>query len=104
MLESKHVLRVDQEKLEAVILKIGGVVRIVNGAYHGSNARLLSVDTEKFCAKMQIEKGCMIGECLRLLSTRIYAKLLNEFCLEFWLIVMEFDIFALYQLFLKNSL
>ncbi|KAL5211660.1 hypothetical protein ABZP36_022507 [Zizania latifolia] len=49
MLESKHVLRVDQDELETVIPQIGGLVRIVNGAYRGSNARLLSVDTEILC-------------------------------------------------------
>ncbi|XP_022746334.1 KIN17-like protein isoform X3 [Durio zibethinus] len=65
MLDSKHVLRVDQEELETVIPQIGGVVRIVNGAYRGSNARLLGVDTEKFCAKVQIEKGVYDGRVLK---------------------------------------
>jgi len=65
MLESKHVLRVDQDELETVIPQIGGLVRIVNGAYRGSNARLLSVDTEKFCAKVQVEKGVYDGKVLR---------------------------------------
>ncbi|KAM7532243.1 hypothetical protein LguiB_035653 [Lonicera macranthoides] len=64
MLESKHVLRVDQEELETVIPQIGGLVRIVNGAYRGSNARLLAVNTEKFCAKVQIEKGIYDGRVL----------------------------------------
>ncbi|CAN6271398.1 unnamed protein product [Urochloa humidicola] len=65
MLESKHVLRVDQDELETVIPQLGGLVRIVNGAYRGSNARLLSVDTEKFCAKVQVEKGLYDGKVLR---------------------------------------
>ncbi|XWS74977.1 hypothetical protein CRYUN_Cryun01aG0045200 [Craigia yunnanensis] len=65
MLESKHVLRVDQEELETVIPQIGGVVKIVNGAYRGSDARLLGVDTEKFCAKVQIEKGLYDGRVLK---------------------------------------
>ncbi|KAL6888517.1 hypothetical protein ACP4OV_009543 [Aristida adscensionis] len=64
MLESKHVLRVDQDELETVIPQIGGLVRIVNGAYRGSNARLLSVDTDKFCAKVQVEKGLYDGKIL----------------------------------------
>lgn len=64
MLESKHVLRVDQEELETVIPQIGGLVRIVNGAYRGSNARLLAVNTDKFCAKVQIEKGIYDGRVL----------------------------------------
>ncbi|OMO96867.1 hypothetical protein COLO4_15033 [Corchorus olitorius] len=65
MLESKHVLRVDQDELETVIPQIGGMVRIVNGAYRGSNARLLGVDTEKFCAKVQIEKGVYDGRVIK---------------------------------------
>ncbi|KAI3501649.1 hypothetical protein L1887_29574 [Cichorium endivia] len=65
MLESKHKLRVDQEELETVIPQIGGVVRIVNGAYRGSNARLLSVNTERFCAKVQIEKGVYDGRVIQ---------------------------------------
>ncbi|XP_062007531.1 KIN17-like protein isoform X2 [Rosa rugosa] len=65
MLESKHVLRVDQQELETVIPQIGCLVKIVNGAYRGSNARLLAVDTDKFCAKVQIEKGVYdVSRCL----------------------------------------
>ena len=65
MLDSKHVLRVDQEELETVIPQIGGLVRIVNGAYRGSNARLLSVDTDNYCTRVQIEKGIYDGRVLR---------------------------------------
>ncbi|KAL8122279.1 hypothetical protein AgCh_018864 [Apium graveolens] len=57
MIDTKHVLRVDQEELQTVIPQIGGLLKIVNGAYRGSNAKLLAVDTDKFCAKLQIEKG-----------------------------------------------
>lgn len=64
MLENKHVLRVDQEELETVIPQIGGLVRIVNGAYRGSTARLLGINTEKFCAKVQIEKGVYDGRVI----------------------------------------
>ncbi|CAN0904044.1 KIN17-like protein [Linum grandiflorum] len=65
MLESKHRLRVDQVELETVIPQIGGLVKIVNGAYRGSNARLLGVDTDNFCAKVQIEKGIYDGRVLK---------------------------------------
>ncbi|KAG6734802.1 hypothetical protein I3842_01G288200 [Carya illinoinensis] len=65
MLESKHVLRVDQAELETVIPQIGGLVRIVNGAYRGAIAKLLGVDTEKFCARVQIEKGAYVGRVLK---------------------------------------
>ncbi|XP_056162547.1 KIN17-like protein [Syzygium oleosum] len=64
MLENKHVLRVDQEELETVIPQIGGFVRIINGAYRGSTARLLGINTEKFCAKVQIEKGVYDGRVI----------------------------------------
>lgn len=52
MLESKHVLRVDEKELEIVIPQIGGLVKIVNGAYRRLNARLLIVDADNFCAKV----------------------------------------------------
>lgn len=64
MLDTKHLLRVDQAELETVIPQIGGLVRIVNGAYRGSNARLVSIDTDKYCAKVQIEKGVYDGRVL----------------------------------------
>ncbi|GAV68889.1 Kin17_mid domain-containing protein [Cephalotus follicularis] len=75
MLESKHVLRVDQEELETVIPQIGGLVRIVNGAYRGTNARLLGVDTDKFCAKVQIEKGIYDGRVLKAVEYEDISKL-----------------------------
>lgn len=75
MLESKHVLRVDQEELETVIPHIGGLVRIVNGAYRGSNARLLGVDAEKFCAKVQVEKGIYDGRVLKAVEYEDICKL-----------------------------
>uniref|UniRef100_A0A0D6R3K2 DNA/RNA-binding protein Kin17 WH-like domain-containing protein n=1 Tax=Araucaria cunninghamii TaxID=56994 RepID=A0A0D6R3K2_ARACU len=65
MMESGHVLRVDQAELETVIPQIGGVVRVVNGAYRGCNARLLGIDTDKFCAKVQIEKSLYDGRLLQ---------------------------------------
>ncbi|XP_071723474.1 KIN17-like protein [Rutidosis leptorrhynchoides] len=75
MLETKHVLRVDQEELETVIPQIGGLVKIVNGAYRGSNARLLGVNTEKFCAKLQIEKGIYDGRVLKAVEYEDICKL-----------------------------
>ncbi|QHO12573.1 hypothetical protein HN51_070221 [Arachis hypogaea] len=65
MLESKHVLRVDQEELETVIPQVVGRVKIVNGAYRGSTAKVLEVDTDHFCAKVQIERGAYDGRVLK---------------------------------------
>ncbi|PKA55673.1 hypothetical protein AXF42_Ash011965 [Apostasia shenzhenica] len=76
MLGNKHLLRVDQEELETVIPQIGGLVRIVNGAYRGENAKLLSVDTERFCAKVQIEKGVYDGRVLQAVEYEDICKVL----------------------------
>ncbi|XVE99557.1 hypothetical protein REPUB_Repub03eG0209300 [Reevesia pubescens] len=54
MLESKHVLRVDQEELETVIPQIGGVV---NGAYRGSNAVVGCGYREVLCKGADRERG-----------------------------------------------
>ncbi|KAL0425454.1 UNVERIFIED_CONTAM: KIN17-like protein [Sesamum radiatum] len=75
MLENKHVLRVDQEELETVIPQIGGLVKIVNGAYRGEHARLLAIDTGKFCAKVQIEKGIYDGRVLKAVEYEDICKL-----------------------------
>ncbi|CAN7130897.1 unnamed protein product [Brassica rapa subsp. narinosa] len=75
MIDSKHVLRVDQEELETVIPQIGGLVKIVNGAYRGSVAKLLGVDTEKFCAKVQIEKGVYEGRVIQSIEYEDICKL-----------------------------
>lgn len=75
MLDSKHVLRVDQAELETVIPQIGGLVKIVNGAYRGSNAKLLSVDVDKYSAKLKIEKGLYDGRVLQAVDYEDICKL-----------------------------
>lgn len=57
MLDSGDILKVDQEELETVLPQIGGIVRIVNGAYRDNNARLMAIDTRKFSARVQLERG-----------------------------------------------
>ncbi|KAK6119332.1 hypothetical protein DH2020_046931 [Rehmannia glutinosa] len=75
MLDNKHLLRVDQEELETVLPQIGGLVKIVNGAYRGENARLLAIDADKFCAKVQIEKGIYDGRVLKAVEYEDICKL-----------------------------
>lgn len=75
MLDSKHVLRVDQAELETVIPQIGGLVKIVNGAYRGSNAKLLSVDVDKYSTKLRIEKGLYDGRVLQAVDYEDICKL-----------------------------
>ena len=47
----------------------------MNGAYQGSNARLLGVDTDKFCAKTKIEKGVNDGRVLNAIDYEDICKL-----------------------------
>ncbi|GFP90708.1 DNA/RNA-binding protein kin17 [Phtheirospermum japonicum] len=75
MLENKHLLRVDQEELETVLPQIGGIVKIVNGAYRGERARLLTIDADKFCAKVQIEKGIYDGRVIKAVEYEDICKL-----------------------------
>uniref|UniRef100_A0A8I7B942 DNA/RNA-binding protein Kin17 WH-like domain-containing protein n=2 Tax=Hordeum vulgare subsp. vulgare TaxID=112509 RepID=A0A8I7B942_HORVV len=81
MLESKHVVRVDQDELETVIPQIGGLVRIVNGAYRGSTASLLSVDMERFSARLRVEKGLYDGTVLDAVEYEDICKLAQEKCM-----------------------
>ncbi|KAL8062291.1 hypothetical protein ABFX02_02G138300 [Erythranthe guttata] len=75
MLENKHLLRVDQEELETVLPPIGGLVKIVNGAYRGENAKLVAIDTDKFCAKVVVEKGIYDGRVLKAVEYEDICKL-----------------------------
>ncbi|KAL7120876.1 hypothetical protein ACP275_02G149200 [Erythranthe tilingii] len=75
MLENKHLLRVDQEELETVLPQIGGLVKIVNGAYRGENAKLVAIDTDKFCAKVVVEKGIYDGRVLKAVEYEDICKL-----------------------------
>lgn len=75
MLESGDVLKVDQSELETVIPNLGGLVRIVNGAYRGSNARLLGIDTSKYSVTVQIEKGHYDGRVIPALEYEDICKI-----------------------------
>ncbi|XP_031490273.1 KIN17-like protein [Nymphaea colorata] len=77
MIDNGHLLRVDQQELETVIPQIGGLVRIVNGAYRGSNARLLAIDTANYCAKVQIEKGIYDGRILQAIDYEDICKIMQ---------------------------
>ncbi|RHY87827.1 hypothetical protein DYB35_001940 [Aphanomyces astaci] len=57
MLESRDVLRLDQEDLETVIPLVGRPVRVVNGIGRGALATLVSIDERAFCAAIQLTSG-----------------------------------------------
>ncbi len=61
MLDSGDVLKIDQAHLETVIPNIGQRVSMVNGAYRGEEATLLSIDMDQFKAKVRLETGPHLG-------------------------------------------
>ncbi|XP_050312366.1 DNA/RNA-binding protein KIN17 [Anthonomus grandis grandis] len=54
-------LKLDQEHVETVIPALGMPVRIVNGAYAGEVATLLSLDEKNFCVNVEIARGVLQG-------------------------------------------
>ncbi|RHZ32472.1 hypothetical protein DYB37_004300, partial [Aphanomyces astaci] len=64
MLESRDVLRLDQEDLETVIPLVGRPVRVVNGIGRGALATLVSIDERAFCAAIQLTSGPKKGRTL----------------------------------------
>jgi len=64
MIESGDILRLDQSQLETVIPIIGGKMKIVNGAYRGDTVVLLSLDVDKFSAKVKLVSGPHSGQVL----------------------------------------
>ncbi|XP_066148356.1 DNA/RNA-binding protein KIN17 [Euwallacea fornicatus] len=61
LLETGKKLKLDQKHLETVIPAIGKCVKIVNGAYCGEVAKLLSLDERNFCVNVEIAKGVLMG-------------------------------------------
>lgn len=61
LLETGKKLKLDQQHLETVIPAIGKPLKIVNGAYSGEIATLLSLDEKNFCVNVEIAKGVLKG-------------------------------------------
>lgn len=57
MSDGGDVLKVDQEHLETVIPAIGKTVLIVNGAYRGARASLVSLDEKTFSVALELKDG-----------------------------------------------
>lgn len=66
LIDTGKKIKIDQEFLETVIPAIGKPILIVNGAYRGERATLLSLNVDKFCASVEIEKGPLKGRKLDL--------------------------------------
>lgn len=57
MIETGHVLKLDQEHLETVIPSCGGQVLVVAGKHKGSVGVLIELVEEKFAARCKLEDG-----------------------------------------------
>lgn len=66
LLDSKTVLKLDQEYLETVIPAPGGHVLVVNGRHRGSEARLESLDVDNFSAQLVLLDGPDRGQTISL--------------------------------------
>lgn len=62
MLDSGHVLKIDQADLETVIPAIGNAVLVVNGPYKGETATMLALDEKRFCVSVRLETGASAGK------------------------------------------
>lgn len=64
LIDTGKKLKVDQEHLETVIPALGKLVKVVNGAYRGETATLLSLDEKHFCVDIEIASGVLKGRQL----------------------------------------
>jgi len=60
MLESKDLIRIEQELLETVIPNVGKPVRIVKGTHKGWRATMKAVDFEGFCVTVELHDGTIM--------------------------------------------
>ncbi|CAH1101079.1 unnamed protein product [Psylliodes chrysocephalus] len=61
LLDTGKKIKIDQEHLETVIPALGKLVKVVNGAYRGQTAALLTVDEKNFCVDIEIYSGLLKG-------------------------------------------
>lgn len=78
MLESNHLIKVDQEHLETVIPSEGRLVKIVNGAYRGEEAILREINQKNFCAILEISSGLLKGRIIHNIQYEDFSKLNSQ--------------------------
>jgi len=78
IIETGKKLKLDQEHLETVIPAIGKLVKIVNGAYRGEIATLLSLNEKMFCVDVEIAKGLLKGRKVEGLQYEDVCKLYED--------------------------
>lgn len=78
LLESGKVVKVDQKHCETVIPAMGKLVKVLNGAYRGSNAYLKSIDEDNFCVSLEIASGPLKGREVHRVQYEDISKLFHE--------------------------
>ncbi|XP_063925771.1 DNA/RNA-binding protein KIN17 [Zophobas morio] len=78
LFESGRKLKLDQQHLETVIPAIGKLVKVVNGAYRGETATLVSINEKKFCAEIKIASGLLMGRTITGVEYEDICKLNEE--------------------------
>ena len=77
-IESGEKVKVDQSHLETVIPALDRPVRVVNGAYRGSEAVLKSLNERKFCVTIEISKGPLTGRVVENVEYEDICKIWDE--------------------------
>lgn len=75
MLDSGKKIKLDQAHLETVIPAVGRKLKVVNGAYRGSIASLISLDERNFCVTIEISTGPLKGRRLDKIQYEDISKL-----------------------------
>jgi len=57
MIDSRDLIRLEQELVETVIPNVGKIVRVVKGSHKGHKATMKAVDFEGFCVSVQLDDG-----------------------------------------------
>jgi len=57
VIDTDDVIKMDQNHLETVIPALGRPIRVLNGAYRGHDAILISLDEKNFCCTVKINSG-----------------------------------------------
>ncbi|KAG4074109.1 hypothetical protein HA402_014314 [Bradysia odoriphaga] len=78
LLETGEKVKIDQAHVETVIPAVGKIVRVLNGAYRGSKATLLSLDQDNFCVTIEIAAGPLKGRVLKSVQYEDVSKLFQE--------------------------
>lgn len=78
LLETGEKLKLDQAHLETVIPQPGKEVLVVNGAYRGSKATLVTVDERNFCVTIEIASGTLKGRVVNNVEYEDISKLYDR--------------------------